>query len=222
MAIQINRNIPAPAYDAFELLRSVDFPTIGHFLEIGFVHPEIRRMTGTDRLIGRAVTVRMTAPDSVLVHKVTEMLTPDDVLMIDVGGDRTHASVGGVVASAVAASGAKGIVIDGYCTDIAMLRDLGITVYARGLSLLTTKLHGIKQAGAINIPVAIGGVAVLPGYVVAGDENGVMIADPKVVTEVIEAARAADQREPTTLKRLREGEKLPQISAADRLIGQIL
>lgn len=222
MAIQINRDIPAPAYDAFEQLRSVDFPTIGHFLEIGFVHPEIRRMTGTDRLIGRAVTVRMTAPDSVLVHKVTEMLTPDDVLMIDVGGDRTHASVGGVVASAVAASGAKGIVIDGYCTDIAMLRDLGITVYARGLSLLTTKLHGIKQAGAINIPVAIGGVAVLPGYVVAGDENGVMIADPKVITEVIEAARAADQREPTTLKRLREGEKLPQISAADRLIGQIL
>jgi regulator of RNase E activity RraA len=164
----------------------------------------------------------MTAPDSVLVHKVTELLAPNDVLVVDVGGDRTHASIGGVVASAVAASGAQGIVIDGYCTDIAMLRDLGITVYARGLSLLTTKLHGIKQAGAINIPVAIGGVAVLPGYAVAGDENGVMIVDPKIVAQVIEAARAADQREPKTLKRLREGEKLPQISIAGQLVDQIV
>jgi regulator of RNase E activity RraA len=221
MPIQIKTDIAAPDYEIMKQLAGVDFPTLGHFLEIGFVHPAIHRITGKDRIIGRAVTVRMTAPDSALVHKITEMLTPDDILVIDTGGDTTHASTGGVVATAVAAAGVKGIVIDGVCTDVAMLRDLGLAVYARGTSLLTTKIIGLKQTGAINIPVAIGGVAVLPGYVVAGDENGVLIADPAALAPVIELARAADEREPTTLARVRAGEKLPDISAANKLISAI-
>jgi len=221
MPIQINTDIPSPNYDVMKELASVDFPTIGHFLEIGFIHPGIHRIAGTERIIGRAVTVRMTAPDSALVHKITEMLTPDDILVIDTGGDTTHASTGGVVATAVAEAGVKGIVIDGVCTDVGTLRELGLSVYARGTSLLTTKIHGLKQTGAINIPVAIGGVAVLPGYIVAGDENGVLIADPAVLGPVIGLARAADEREPTTLARVRKGEKLPNISAANKLISAI-
>ncbi len=85
---------PVPAH-LLDAVRGIELPTLGHFLEVGFADPAIRRVAGADRLLGRAVTVRVVAPDSALVHRATEMLEPGDVLVIDTGGDRAHAPVGG-------------------------------------------------------------------------------------------------------------------------------
>lgn len=202
-------------------LAEVEFATLGHFLGVGFTDPGIRRVAGERRLIGRAVTVRVTAPDSALVHRATELLAPGDVLLVDTGGDRVHAPVGGVVATAVAARGAVGIVIDGPCTDTDALRALGISVYSRGTSILTTKLIGLASGG-INVPIVIGGVAVLPGYLVAGDADGLLVADPADVTAVLADARRSDAAEPDKLRRLRADEPLTSISAAGERLRGIL
>ncbi|HEU5430937.1 MAG TPA: hypothetical protein VFU81_04695, partial [Thermomicrobiales bacterium] len=83
MAIAIHP-MPAPLPDDLRnALAAVSFPTIGHFLESGFVDPAIRAMAAPAKAVGRAVTVRITAPDSVLVHKVTELLEPGDALVVD-------------------------------------------------------------------------------------------------------------------------------------------
>jgi len=201
-----------------ERLRSVELPTLGHFLEVGFVDAGIRRMTGGRPLVGQAVTVRVVAPDSALVHRATELLGAGDVLVVDTGGDRRHAPVGAVVAEAVAARGAAGIVIDGPCTDVAALERLPLSVFARGASALTTKLHAL-DAGGINIPVSIGGVAVLAGYVVIGADEGLLIADPEDVIAVLDRAQASDAAEPERLERLRTGEPLTTVSAAGERLG---
>ena len=202
-------------------LREVDFATLGHFLEMGFTDPGIRRVAGEGPLIGRAVTVRVTAPDSALVHRATELLAPGDVLLVDTGRDRVHAPVGGVVATAVAAAGAVGIVIDGPATDTEALRALGITVYSRGTSILTTKLIGLASGG-INIPIVIGGVPVLPGYVVAGDADGLLVADPVDVLAALPDARRSDAAEPDKLRRLRAGEPLTAVSSAGARLQDVL
>jgi len=211
---------PAPAH-LLDAVRGVELPTLGHFLEVGFADPAIRRVAGDERLLGRAVTVRVVAPDSALVHRATEMLEPGDVLVIDIGGDRVHAPVGGVVGAAVAARGAAGIVIDGPATDLAALAELPLTVFARGSSALTTKLHAL-DAGGINVPVVIGGVAVLPGYVVIGDADGLLLAEPSEVEAVVERARRSDDAEPARLERLRSGELLTQVSAAGERLARVL
>lgn len=198
----------------------VDVPTFGHFLETGFADPQIRRLAGTGRMTGRAVTVRITATDSTLVHQVTSMIARGDVLVVDTGGDSRHAPVGGVVGHALAAAGAVGVVIDGVCTDIGTLRELGLSVYARGTSALTTKLHGI-DTGGINVPVTCGGTPVEPGFVVAGDDNGVLLASADAVAAVLDAARASDAAEPATVERLHAGTKLPDITAAGKLIAAL-
>jgi regulator of RNase E activity RraA len=204
-----------------DAVRGLELPTLGHFLEIGFVGPDIRRVVGSGTVVGRAVTVRVVAPDSALVHWATERLEPGDVLVIDTGGDRAHAPVGAVVAEAVAARGALGIVIDGPCTDVEALAALPLSVHARGTSALTTKLHAL-DAGGINVPVVIGRAAVLPGYLVVGDGNGLLIADPIDVEAVIAAARRSDEAEPARLERLRTGEPLTGVSAAGERVRAML
>jgi 4-hydroxy-4-methyl-2-oxoglutarate aldolase len=202
-------------------LSEVSFPTIGHFLEEGFVDPAIRAMVTPAKVVGRAVTVRITAPDSVLVHKVTELIAPGDALVIDVGGDTRHAPVGEMVALAVKERGGVAVVIDGVCTDIVEIREMGLPVFARGTSVLTTKLHGLK-AGSINAPISCGGVVVHPGDVVLADDNGVLILPVDVAASVVERAKASDEREPAMRDFLRGGGSLPERTGANRMAAELL
>jgi len=212
---------PALSGELREALAAVSFPTIGHFLEEGFVDPAIRAMVTPAKIVGRAITVRITPPDSVLVHKVTELLEPGDVVVIDTGGDTRHAPVGEMVALAAKERGAAGIVIDGVCTDIVEIRQMQFPVFARGTSVLTTKLHGLNSGG-INIPVSCGGVVVNPGDVVLADDNGVLILHPDVAASVVERARASDSREPETRTYLRQGGSLPERTGANRIVQRLL
>jgi regulator of RNase E activity RraA len=221
LAIRIRPDPPPLDAALVEATRAVDLPTIGHFLEVGFTEPAIRWQLGPDRIVGRAITVRVVAPDSALVHRATEALQPGDVLVVDTGGDRRHAPVGSVVGTAVAARRGAGIIIDGPCTDLEALANLGVAIYARGTSALTTKMHALPYGG-INVPVSIGGVAVLPGYLVVGDRNGLLIADPADVEAVLPDARAADSREPGRLQRLRDGEPLTQVSVAGERLRAVV
>lgn len=221
MAIAIHPMPDALPADLRAELAQVSFPTIGHFLEEGFVDPAIRAMVTPAKIVGRAVTVRITAPDSVLVHKATELLKPGDALVIDVGGDARHASVGEMVALAVRERGGAAIVVDGVCTDIVEIRAMGLPVFARGTSVLTTKLHGLNS-GAINAPVACGGVVVQPGDVVLGDDNGVLILPVTVAQSVLGRARESDAREPETRDFLRGGGSLPERTGANTTVARLL
>lgn len=221
MPVNVRQGGPSLRAELLAALEGLDLPTIGHFLELGFTSPGIRRLTGTGVLVGRAVTVRIVAPDSALVHRSTELLGPGDVLVVDLGGARRHAPVGAVVAEAVAAAGAIGIVVDGPVTDSRELNRLPLSIYARGTSALTTKLHAL-DAGGINVPVSVDGVPVLPGYVVIGDDDGLLLADPDDVMAVLERARQAADAEPARLDRLRAGAALSSVSAAGERLKAVL
>ena len=221
MPIEINVDAPALDDDLRATAASLSFPTLGHFLEQGFVDPEIRTMTGPVKLVGRAVTVRTVVPDSALVHRATDLLRPGDVLVVDAGGEGRHAPVGEMVALAATARGATGIVVDGMCTDLEEIRAMGIGLFARGTSLLTTKLHGLPEGG-INVPVLCGGVRVEPGHVVLADGNGVAVLAPEVLTGVLDAVRASDAGEEELRAHVEAGGSLAERTGATRLVHDAL
>jgi 4-hydroxy-4-methyl-2-oxoglutarate aldolase len=189
-------------------LREISVPTLGHYIENGALDPGIRAAVFPARFVGCAVTVRSVAPDSALVHKAIGMLAPGDVLDIDMGGDTRHAPVGEVVTLGAKMRGAAAIVIDGPCTDVVELAALGLPVFSRGTSCLTTKLLG-TEGGGINIPVSCGGVAVRPGDIVIGDENGVLALERAVAEELAPTALKDDREEPALRDALRAGAVLP-------------
>lgn len=209
---------PAPLDPALVAkLTKVSFPTLGHYLEEGFAEPELQRQSGSGRIIGRAVTVRITATDSTVLHYAASGLEAGDVLVVDTGGDRRHAPVGLVLAATAAAAGATGIVVDGVVTDTDEIAEIGIPVYARGRSMLTTKLHGL-DAGGVNVPVVIGGVVVEPGDIVLADANGVFFGPASVVTVIIDTALDDDAEEPDLIEAIRGGARLGDETGATRTV----
>lgn len=204
--------------DLLSQLSRVEFPTLGHFLEEGFCSPQIRPLTasaGTPRMIGTAATLRLPDADAVAVNRALVELNAGEVLVIDMCGDYLHAPVGAVTVAAARAKGAAGIVVDGAVTD---LRDLAASVggmpplpiCARGTTCLTTKRKNSGEA-EIGVPVHIDGVAVDPGDIVLGDDNGVLFVSAERASTVINEAKASDDAEPGVLKRIASGEPLESI-----------
>ena len=193
-------------------LTDVSYPTIGHFLEEGFVSPAIQSLLANVKIAGPAVTVRIADHDAIAMNRALLALTPRDVLVVDMLGDQQHAPVGAVTAAAALAQGAAAVVVDGVATDVLELRQTGLPVFARGTSCLTTKrLHG--SGSAVNVPVQCGGVTVNPGDLVLGDDNGLIALAPDAARDVLGKALASDAAEPNILARIASGEPLESILA---------
>lgn len=218
MPVTIGPTPSALPQELLEKLARVSFPTLGHYLEEGFADPGIVRLAGTTRVIGRAVTVRTTATDSTMLHHAAGLVEAGDVIVVDTGGDVRHAPLGEVVASALSFRGAAGAIVDGAATDIDEIAGLGLPVYGRGLSMLTTKLHDI-DAGGLNIPIVCGGVVVRPGDVVLADANGVLFAPASVLEQLIDTALEDDAEEPDLVQALRDGGRLGDLTGASATIA---
>ncbi|GAA2825014.1 regulator of RNase E activity RraA [Leucobacter komagatae] len=199
-------------------LRSVEIPTLGHFLEEGFCDQDLRPMNSGPQLVGRARTLDLTEPDAFAVNRALLALEPGDVLVIRVAG-RGHAPVGAVTAHAAIAQGAAGIVVDGPVTDQAALRELQdrLPVFATGLTSRTTKRSGAlagEADGALDRAIEVAGVSVRPGDLVLGDAQGILILPPEGPGDgVLDAALASDAAEPALVARIASGEPLSAILA---------
>jgi regulator of RNase E activity RraA len=122
-----------------------------------------------------------------------ESVGPGDVLVIDARGDTRAGTLGNILAARIKARGAAGIVTDGAYRDTPSIRAIELPTYARGQSPnLSLTIHHPSE---INVPIACGGVAVLPGDVIVGDGEGVIVIPRALAEEVAEAAFEQEQRE---------------------------
>lgn len=191
-------------------LQSVSFPTIGHFLEDGFLDSGVRSLLENVHIVGRAVTVRVAGADAFATNQGLALLEPGDVLVIETGGDMRHAPVGAVTTCAAQTAGAAGIIVDGVVTDIVELREMGLPIFARGTSVLTTKRQADADS-AVGVPVVCGGVTVNPGDIVMADDNGVLVLTSEEAMAVVDRAMASDLAEPGILARIRSGEAITNV-----------
>lgn len=213
---------PVLSTELRQKLERLSFPTLGHYLEEGFVEPQVRRIVDAgSRTIGTAFTVRTTATDSTALHHAAGLIEPGHVIVLDTGGDRTHAPLGEVVAAQLVVRGASGAVVDGVVTDTDEIAELGLSVHARGTSMLTTKLHGI-DAGGVNVPVTCGGAVVRPGDVVLADANGVLVVPLETLERIVDIALLDDAEEPELIESLRAGERLGDLTGASATAAALL
>ncbi len=217
------RVMPMPAQvdpALLEKLAQVDPVTIGHFREWGFVDPALRPVIPSRRVVGTAVTVVTPAIDTSMIPYVMGMVRPGDVLVIDRLGDMRHACMGGVVALAAKVAGVAGVIIDGLACDFAEFVQYDLPAWCRGEAALTGK--SLAMDGAINIPVACGGVAVMPGDAVLADTGGIFIVSAAEIEEIFQTALPMQQREPGRLDELRAGKKLGVVGGATAKVDAAL
>lgn len=174
------------------LLEGVETATIGHFEYLGFVGAGIAPVFPV-KAIGTAVTVAAPGRDGAVIYTAIDLLRPGDVLVISRVDRDDVACVGGGVVAAARARGAVAIIVDGPCTDIEEIGASRFPIWCRGVSSKTTsRRHQI--GGAINVPIACGGAAVLPGYAVLADTEGVFVADPSEMRCIADVALERQQR----------------------------
>ncbi|WP_457967314.1 methyltransferase [Arthrobacter sp. D1-29] len=124
------------------------------------------------RCVGPALTVLTREGDNLAIHRALDDAEPGDVLVINALGGTTRAVFGDLLAEICLAAGIVGVIIDGLARDRAAIGEMGLPLWARGVSPAGPAKYG---PGAVNVPVACGGVVVNPGDLVSADDDGVAV-----------------------------------------------
>jgi RraA family protein len=146
----------------------------------------LRPMHGGGTLAGPALTVKTRPGDNLMIHKALDMASPDDVIVVDGGGDLTNSLMGELMVAHARARRLAGIVLYGAVRDIAAIRAGDWPVYAVGVSHRGPYKDG---PGEINVPIAIDGMVIEPGDLIVGDDDGVLCV-PYDQTDAVYAAAA--------------------------------
>lgn len=192
-------------------LSDIETATLGHFLTTGFMAPAIQALIPGTRIWGPALTVRLPGLDGSALVEALAIAEPGEVIVIDRCGDLRHACFGAVTAQAAHARGVAGVIIDGFVTDLSALLALGLPVWCRGRSPITTRNR--QMSGHVGGTVTCGGSMVGRGDIILADESGVVVLDPETVAENAAIARQMQHDEIDILRRLKAGETLKAINA---------
>ena len=173
----------------------------------------VRPVRAGRRLLGRARTLRylplredefqrrgggMNAQ-----KRAVEALDSGDVLVIEARGETGAGTIGDILALRAQFRGAAGIVTDGPLRDTRAVADLDIPTYAAGSHAAVLGRRHVPMD--IDVPISCGGVLVLPGDVLVGDDDGVIVVPARLVDEVAAAALAQEREEAYVLDKIRGG-----------------
>ncbi len=163
--------------------------------------PEIKPYNSA-KLLGPAFTVRAPVGDNLMFHKAIDMAEPGDILVVDGQGDTTRSLVGEIMVRWAMARKLGGMVVDGSIRDCGAIKELDFPVYARGVCPMGPFKNG---PGEINVPVTCGGAIVFPGFIVVGDEDGVVFIDPRDAPDLIKKTKAHNDKEKQTFEKIKAG-----------------
>jgi 4-hydroxy-4-methyl-2-oxoglutarate aldolase len=168
----------------------------------------IKPLDSRFRLTGRAFTL-LYGPAGVPPGTVGDFIddVPEgNVIVIDNGG-RENATVWGDILTLVAhRRNIAGTVIDGACRDTNLSRETGYPIFSRSYSMRTGKDR--VQLEATNGPVNIGDARVLPGDILRGDGDGVVVIPQAHEDRLLTIAEEIDATEEKIRQAVLEGLRL--------------
>jgi regulator of RNase E activity RraA len=170
---------------------------------IRVMDPGIRPLFPDIKMIGTACTVRCRG-DLLSVIKALDEAQQNEVLVID-GGGGTTALAGELFSHEAKRKGLAGIVLDGACRDSQKIRELRFPFYTRSVTPMAGTASTIF---ATQIDVLCGGVQVLPGDIVFGDSDGVVVLNINEAEALLDKASQVQETEEKVLARLEKGTSL--------------
>lgn len=232
-----HRDVDVPT-ETLDLLKVVGTPTLSsELLKAGYrnhfmIGPEPLAVTPNQRMVGRARTLRFINMREDLLEAQYDSLTasphrialedvgPGEVLVIDAGGSLEAAVVGDMFTRRIMQRSATGLVIDGVLRDLSAIRGVGLPVFARGMhgSGITRALMSV----GMDEPVQCGGVPVIRGDVLVGDEDGVVVIPPQIAAELARDAYDHQEEEIWIRQKLKEGFSLHEVYPPNEQMSKVL
>lgn len=166
------------------------------------------------RMVGRARTLRYLPMREDLIERYSsrineqrtavEGLGPGDVLVIEARNEPDAGTIGDIYAMRAVQLGAAGIITDGAVRDAPALRAMDIPIYLRAQHAATYRRMHLPVDH--DVPIACAGVTVIPGDVIVGDDEGVVVIPAALVDEVAAEAAKQEIEEAWAMERVGAGE----------------
>jgi len=163
----------------------------------------VRPNTPGATIVGRARTLRFVPnrEDLFASHgggynaqkRAFDAVGSGEVIVIEARGETGSATLGDVLALRAKVRGAAGVVTDGGVRDFDAVAATGLAVFSKGAHPAVLGRRHVPWD--TDVAVACGGATVLPGDVVVGDADGVVVIPPHLVEEVADATLAQEEQD---------------------------
>jgi 4-hydroxy-4-methyl-2-oxoglutarate aldolase len=182
---------------------------------VGYLGPAFRPAWPGPRIGGTAVTALCWPGDNLMIHVAVEQCRPGDVLVVATNSPSSDGLFGELFATALAHRGVRGVILGSGVRDVAELREMGFPAWSTAVSAQGS----VKAtAGAVNVPVVLGGQRICAGDVVVADDDGVMVVPRADVPRALTASRARLDKEAASRAAFQQGELgLDRYGLRDRL-----
>lgn len=206
----------------FAALRSISTATITTILEKkGLKNVRIRGampMAGAvERMVGPAFTVRFIPGREDIAKRgirwdqkssrlAVENMPKGCIAVIDANGTEEAGFWGDILVMRMLRLGVAGIVSDGVIRDISGARDIGLPLWAKGVSP-SPAVAGLSFVNWQE-PVGCGGVAVYPDDIMVADADGAVVIPPEYVEDVVTIGLEQERFEAWVLDQVSAGASL--------------
>ncbi|MFI9489576.1 fumarylacetoacetate hydrolase family protein [Promicromonospora sp. NPDC052451] len=173
----------------------------------------VRPLAPGAALVGRARTLRLVPnrEDLFAAHgggynaqkRAFDTVGEGEVLVIEARGETGSATLGDILALRARVRGAAGVVTDGGVRDAEAVVATGLPVFSNGAHPAVLGRRHVPWD--TDVAVACGGTTVLPGDVVVGDADGVVVIPPHLVREVAEAALTQEEQDAWVARQVADG-----------------
>lgn len=178
---------------------------------LGMMAAALRPVTRQRRILGSILPVLTWEGDNLAIHAALDAAQPGDVLVINANAEINRSVFGDILAEICLHRGVSGVVIDGAVRDVDAIEQLGLPVFARGISPAGPAKHG---PGTVGYPVACGNVVCNPGDIIVGDADGVIVLPAESLDTILEAVCGQEKVEDAIRARIRD-----DISTEHAIIG---
>jgi regulator of RNase E activity RraA len=171
----------------------------------------------TPRIVGEAFTLRhipmredLATPESfktgLSTRQAIEAMPPGRVVVVDGRGEQGCATLGDILVTRVKIRGGVAVVTDACVRDAEGVRDVDFPVFCAGAAA-PPSITGLAFVGWEE-PIGCGGVAVLPGDIIVGDGDGVVVIPRGLADEVAKGAVEQERYERFALMKIAGGSTL--------------
>lgn len=178
----------------------------------------LSRLSTDTKIVGRVLTVRLEEANGRKAERhlctgAIEAAGAGDVIVVEHHDRDDCAGWGGLLSRAASVKGLAGTIVDGLCRDIDEARQFGFPLYGRAGIPATARNRVIETA--MNVPVTIGGIGVVPGAYVIADGSGVVFLPEERAEEVMANAEGFFAREQAMLNAIEAGTPVGQVMAGN-------
>ncbi|WP_165242659.1 fumarylacetoacetate hydrolase family protein [Corynebacterium lizhenjunii] len=168
------------------------------------------------KLVGVARTLRFVAgrEDLFKTHggglneqkKVFDTVRQGEVIVIEARQEPSSGTLGDILALRAQVRGAAGVVTDGGVRDYEAVREIGLPVFSQGPHPCVLGRKHVPWDS--DIAITCGNATVLPGDVIVGDDDGVIVIPRDIAEEVVDATLAKEREDEWVAEQVAGGASL--------------